>query len=811
MVAMTAERIRVIDNLVEAILDQSAVHAATTALGHELIDAVGSYGYERPTTSSLQSANEKQRIPAAPGSADLLVSENKFVRPHIEKAKKLESPFTSVGGTRTARPDLRSAVNWTASFDGNAAGLRHERQRKERVFGEVRESLANVDAQLRALQTPEAAGVQQPGASIALYAAAMRAAGLPDSTGFASSRVRGFECIGDVPDSGLFRQKERKATRVFDELCHPVHNSQVARTLRKVGARARAPGGAKQMHMLRVLTAKTQKEVKAGLAFGPFTRSELDTKFGGGQWRCLHRFGVEQGFEDDGITVKVRACDNGRTGLHNECTSTHETIACEDASFPMLVADLFADAFAAMGRPRLPLAHSTDDVDGAYRRMAAAHPEATVVAIFDTDIGDVRYYTMNGFNFGLLSAVLAFNRHSQVVAMVARRFFGVCTAAYFDDYDITEPTFTGGTPKHVLSCLHTWLGMPLAQGAKNVARSQDANAFLGVISDLSRFVEGEAHMRSKPSRIAKLVATIEQYIESRGMRLDPLSFFGKLEFTTGSAGYCRVGRAALATLRAWHAEVAAGRDGGPDAPLPPAVLEALAFFRSVLPRLPPRRFRFAERRDRRPPIVMYTDAMYEPSSDVAARIGVTIYDPDDVGSANAPTGWRHASAVVPDDFMAALLPRKQQIGPLETLAPLVALLSRPEQFRDREVILFVDNTQAVYTLASGYARQHDAARLVHMFHCVCAAIGAQVWLEYVPTGANIADQPSRAEFALLLEMGSVDFSRSIEWPDMAPAWTGVFDRVFDAYAPKPTRAERKARKRVADAIDSERALRAPRL
>jgi len=94
--------------------------------------------------------------------------------------------------------------------------------------------------------------------------------------------------------------------------------------------------------------------------------------------------------------------------------------------------------------------------------------------------------------------------------------------------------------------------------------------------------------------------------------------------------------------------------------------------------------------------------------------------------------------VVPDWILAALLPRKQQIGPLKTLAPLVALLTRPEQFCDREVILFVDNTQAVYTLASGYARQHDNARLVHMFHCMCAAIGAQVWLEYVPTGANLA-------------------------------------------------------------------------
>lgn len=151
--------------------------------------------------------------------------------------------------------------------------------------------------------------------------------------------------------------------------------------------------------------------------------------------------------------------------------------------------------------------------------------------------------------------------------------------------------------------------MPLARGAKNVARSPSENAFLGVISDLSRFVEGEAYMRSKPSRIAKLIATIDEYIESRSMRMDPLSFFGKLEFTASSAGYCRVGRAALAALRAWHMEVAAGRGGGPDGPLPPAVMEALAFFRSVLPRLPPRRFRFAEHRMRRRPIIVYTDAM----------------------------------------------------------------------------------------------------------------------------------------------------------------------------------------------------------
>ena len=70
------------------------------------------------------------------------------------------------------------------------------------------------------------------------------------------------------------------------------------------------------------------------------------------------------------------------------------------------------------------------------------------------------------------------------------------------------------------------------------------------------------------------------------VRGDPLSLFGKLEFTTNSAGYFRLGRAALSTLREWYA--CRSREGS-DAPLPRGVLEALSFFHSVLPRLPPRR------------------------------------------------------------------------------------------------------------------------------------------------------------------------------------------------------------------------------
>ena len=113
----------------------------------------------------------------------------------------------------------------------------------------------------------------------------------------------------------------------------------------------------------------------------------------------------------------------------------------------------------------------------------------------------------------------------------------------------------------------------------------------------------------------------------------------------------------------------------------------------------------------------------------------------------------------------------------------------------------------MYTLASGYARQHDAARMVHVFHCACAALNAQVWFEHVASGANIADQPSRGEMSLLRELGSVSFDAGLRWPDMSDSWSGAFERIFDEFAPPPGRAEKRARAAMQEAIEHERARR----
>ena len=803
-------RVARIDAAVDAALTDPAFTDAVQRLRLELIDPALSFGYVRPTTSSLQSAAERQQMPELPGSEKLLVSESKFVRPHIAAALQLESPFSAHGSLRQARPDLRAAAKWVSSFasgDTPAASIDAERQRKLRVFGEVRDSLAGVDAELDRISTPQASALRGAGASRALVAAAIRAAGIPDVR-FVHGQVRGFDTVGDVEDSGIFRVCERPAELSFTSLMHPRHNQQVAASLRRAATNARARGSARgdwrDWEKLKCITEKTHAEVRSGLMQGPFTAAEVDAKLGVNAWRCLLRFGVEQGVQSDGITPKIRCCDNAKSSHTNECITSHETISVEDAAFPMLAASLF-DEF--LPRP-MPLQHSTDDVESAYRRMAAAHPEATVVAQFNTEANTVSYYTMDGFNFGVASAVIHFNRHSQHMSMLAKRFFGVCNAAFFDDYDITEPVYTGASGKQVLRQLHVWLGIPLATGDKDVAAAA-SNPFLGVVSDLTRFAQGEAFMRSKPSRIAKLLLAIEHFLETREAPLDPLSLFGKLEFTAGSAGYHRLGKAALSTLREWHRETRR-RGSSPDGSLPVEVLEALQFFHTVLPILPARRFTFGPGASTLPPFIVYTDAMYEPGSAVPARIGVAYYDPADPDLAPArgetPSLWRHCSAAVPASLIAKLRPRKQQIGPLETLGALVCYLSRPEQFRNRQVIHFIDNTGALFGMAKGYTRVVDAARMVHVFHSLCAAINAQVWFEFVPSGANLADQPSRGELELLSELGSTAFEA--RWPDMDASWASAFTRIFDEFGVKPNKAEKRARREVAEAISSDRAKRA---
>ena len=49
---------------------------------------------------------------------------------------------------------------------------------------------------------------------------------------------------------------------------------------------------------------------------------------------------------------------------------------------------------------------------------------------------------MAGFNFGLVAAVLGFNRLPEATTAIARRLLAIVCTHYFDDFAIVEPAGT---------------------------------------------------------------------------------------------------------------------------------------------------------------------------------------------------------------------------------------------------------------------------------------------------------------------------------------------------------------------------------
>ena len=365
----------------------------------------------------------------------------------------------------------------------------------------------------------------------------------------------------------MFRAVDKPAERDFDELYHIPHNERVKKSLEREGS------DPARREMLEHVTQNTYAERAADVAQGPFTAEEVDARLGAGCWRGLKGFGVEQGTKADG-TKKVRRCDNAKSAQTNECVGFKETIATEDASFPILVCLLMARHWPA-DKPLPPMQHSLDDVPYGYRQMVCAHPETTVVAIYDTRVEAVTYWLMTGHNFGLAAAVLSFNRHSQLLVAVARRVFGVCSAGYFDDYNVTEPVSCGASGKRVLHILHKWMGIPLTSGGEKDIPPAPVNPFLGVVADLSRSSEAIAIMRSKPKRVAAIVVTIGDMLDATRASCAALrELMGKCEYTTRTGSFSRVGRAVMAMIRS-YIEECGGADEGETRALPPLVAVAL--------------------------------------------------------------------------------------------------------------------------------------------------------------------------------------------------------------------------------------------
>ena len=114
------------------------------------------------------------------------------------------------------------------------------------------------------------------------------------------------------------------------------------------------------------------------------------------------------------------------------------------------------------------------------------------------------------------------------------------------------------------------------------------------------------------------------------------------------------------------------------------------------------------------------------------------------------------------------------IGPLEAIAAAGAYTSMPDVFAGRDVLHFIDNTNALYGLATGYSAAPDMVRVIRSFHIGNILGQANVWFNYVASKANVADLPPRDalhEMADILRAHEPGFDleaarRTFVWPGL---------------------------------------------
>ena len=286
------------------------------------------------------------------------------------------------------------------------------------------------------------------------------------------------------------------------------------------------------------------------------TKHELNAKYGmeGGGTRCrvLPRF----------LTLppggKPRAIDDGKASRTNEATHTVETVSLPTCEFVARCAGEFQRLAEEVGGSMDPMLFGTDDESAAYRRVPTSEPESTVISFYSPTKGCVVYQQVFGHPFGLVSAVLNFNRVPELICWVMNVFMAAPTDHYFDDFLVCDTASGQGSAQEVLARIHSCLNLLELEPEKH-AQAAERNKALGVWCDVSlAHTEGIVRLEPDQGRIDAVLEALQQCkaageIGPDGVPRSELhpalasSILGKLGFLLTSA-YGAVGRGAMLPL-----------------------------------------------------------------------------------------------------------------------------------------------------------------------------------------------------------------------------------------------------------------------
>ena len=172
----------------------------------------------------------------------------------------------------------------------------------------------------------------------------------------------------------------------------------------------------------------------------------------------------------------------------------------------------------------------------------------------------------------------------------------------------------------------------------------------------------------------------------------------------------------------------------------------ITFLLTLLPTLPPRHVPLRPHREAHH--VIYVDASFHNSVPTVAATFIP-------ATAKNLTAAVYTAAVVPAELARLLSPDSTVlINQMELLATLVAVRTFLPLMLGTPSILFTDNTVSLSTLIHGYSSKPTLAAIANDYYTLVAQHQLDIWHEWVPSAANLADAPSRLDFTTLQCLGA---------------------------------------------------------
>ena len=168
------------------------------------------------------------------------------------------------------------------------------------------------------------------------------------------------------------------------------------------------------------------------------------------------------------------------------------------------------------------------------------------------------------------------------------------------------------------------------------------------------------------------------------------------------------------------------------------------------------------------PTVVLSDASYHPTegNHGVAKVAHMVWCP------KAKKLW-HANMELPQEVLKAWNDMKAKqtfITQAEVMGIEAPYFSSPDGFewRDRDVIHLADNKAADCGVIKGRSPSPDSERMIANLRMMIARLRIRLWIEFVKSEANFADDPSRDYFDDLEKIGSIPYPYVIppylSWP-----------------------------------------------